>query len=326
MVAEQERTRGVTGGQDVSVTYLEYDGVKKPVYDFRNLDHQEVVARKIANGAQVAMFFGVWAGFKAVDADVEEEPFFYVAKPGRPKEAKIVVITHPETSHKLVDWSEVHPDFRFLEDLESFESLWDNHGAALHVIVPIKEGIDFPKLFVTSPQEYATRYPNHAPIAAPTVSVFWRKDKYLEHLLSRVGETSERPIFIGGTSLNRHGEDPPFTYGEFIKHLNDHKVDPGAIDLVVRDSIDEGSGAHGSHTQIRVPLVGEKEPILRVYRIGTLSPEGFERATGIETRVMPDAKDVRRFPGVNIDQRIKATHERIHAQWQQMSGSITSSM
>ena len=34
----------------------------------------------------------------------------------------------------------------------------------------------------------------------------------------------------------------------------------------------------------------------------------------------------KRFGKLNIDQRIKATHERIHAQWQQMSGSITSSM
>jgi hypothetical protein len=288
------------------------------VYDFRDLDHQEDVAKAIAAKAQLAMFAGVWAGFKAVDAHVEEEPYFYVAKPGRPKEAKIVVMMSPEKSHELTDWEKVHEDFRYLEDYDEYAKLWSTHGAALHVITPVKTDTHFPKLFLTTPEEYAQRYQGHQPIAHSTVSFFWRDDPYLENLMRRVDEHSEKPMFIGGTSLNRHGEAPPFTYEDFQNHLNERKADPSEIHLVVRDSIEENSEAHGSHTQIWIPHEDE-EPIVRIYRIGTLSPEGFAGATGMPIRIMDDAKDVRRYPGVNIDDRIRITHQQIKSNWSSVS-------
>lgn len=286
-----------------------------PVYDVRNLAHQELIAGQIAEGAQFAMFAGVWGGFKAVVNDTVEEKFFYEAKPGRPKVAKIAAVVPPSEAIRIVDFTKVHPELRFLENEEAFHGLWRDHLAHLHVIAPIRGDANFPPLFVTTPQEYSERFPDREPRNAATASIFWRKDPYLDRLLTLVNSASDKPMFIGGTSLNRHGEQPPFTYQDLVGHIRDGKVDPGAIHFIVRDSLEENSEAHGSHTQAMIPLAGEGEPIMRVSRIGTLSPEALEAAIGIRVHVLPDAVDVKRFPGKNIDQAIKDSHSRIMEAW-----------
>ncbi|MBI4097970.1 MAG: hypothetical protein HY426_02930 [Candidatus Levybacteria bacterium] len=326
MVTEREGTRGVAVGHDGPVTYLEYDGVKIPIYDFRDLDHQRDIAKAIANGASMAMFAGVWGGFKGVRKGTEDEPFFHKAKAGRPSAAKVAVMVPPTASIELIDWTRVHPEVRHLEDYGWFKRLWADHGGYLHVIAPTRDDSPVPDIFVTSPGNHSELYPNYPQVNVATACFFWREDPYLEHLLQLVdGASSDKDIYIGGTSLNPHGESPPFSFIELNEHLKAGKSNPRDINLVVRDPSYESSEALGSHTQVRLPLVGE-EPVVLVYRIGTLSPEGFASSTGIRTHVMRDARDVRKNLGENVDSRIREVNLRIHAQWQQMSASITSSM
>lgn len=294
---------------------LPESGITIPVYNFRNLRDQEIIARRIADGAQMAMFGGVWGGFKGVRSGTDNEAFFHKVKLGRPKEAKVPIMIPPAESVQLIDWSRVHPDVRDLEDYERFRGLWENHGAYLHVIGPIKPTqITFPDVFETTPEDFSKRYPSHEAIPFSTACFFWRSDPYLEHFATLVKESSQTPIYIGVTSLNRHKESPPFTYEELVDHIKSGKADPRDIHLVVRDPIYERSEALGSHTQLRLPLVGER-PTLKVMRIGTLSPEGFERATGIPTETMSDVADVRKNPGVNIDEHIELMNREIRSLW-----------
>lgn len=312
-IAEQEIRPGVEYRGRESISFSEL-GVEIPVYDIRNLSDQADIAREIAKGRQMAMFGGVWGGFQGISADVESEGYLKWAKQDRPKEAKYVVMTPPAKSHELIDWSQVHEDLRYLEDPDSFESLWATHGAYLHVIAPVRSDAQFPDVFVTSPTEYAKRYPDHPRISSSTAAFLWRADPYFERFTDLVDRFSNSTTHIGVTSLNKHGEKPPYTFEEFVAHLRDGKSDPREVHLVVRDSIYERSEALGSHTQIKLPLVDE-EGVVKILRVGTLSPQGFEKSTGIATRQMPDAKDVRKIPGVDIDHHIKQMNIEINEAW-----------
>jgi len=313
-IAEKDLRPGVEYKQRESISFPEL-GVEIPVYDIRNLSHQVDIAREIAKGRQMAMFGGVWGGFQGVRGrENSGNGYLKWAKKDRPKEAKYVVMTPPVKSHDLIDWSQVHEDLRFLEDSDSFESLWATHGAYLHVIAPVRSDAQFPDVFVTSPDEYAERYPKHPSISSSTAAFLWRADPYFERFADLVDRFSNSTTQIGVTSLNKHGEKPPYTFEEFVAHLRDGKADPREVHLVVRDSIYERSEALGSHTQIWLPH-RDQEGVVKILRVGTLSPQGFERSTGIATRQMPDAKDVRKIPGVDIDHHIKQMNIEINEAW-----------
>jgi len=324
-IAEKEIRPGVEYKQRESISFPEL-GVEIPVYDIRNLFDHITIAQEIAKGRQMAMFGGVWGGFQGVRGREESgNGYLKWAKKDRPKEAKYAVMIPPAKSHEIIDWSLVHEDLRFLEDPDSFKSLWGTHGAYLHVIAPVRSDAQFPDVFVTSPDEYAKRYPDHPRISSSTAAFLWRADPYYERFADLVDRFSNSTTHIGVTSLNKHGEKPPYTFEEFVAHLRDGKADPREVHLVVRDSIYEKSEALGSHTQIKLPLVDE-EGVVKILRVGTLSPQGLERRTGITTRQMPDAKDVRKVPGVDIDTHIRAMNQQIQERWeserQVVSGQI----
>jgi hypothetical protein len=290
-------------------------GLSIPIYNVRDLRDQNKIARHIADGAQMAMFGGVWGGFKGVRLESPSEEFFHRVKQGRPKEAKIAMMIPPSDSRELIDWTKVHPNARHLMDETMFESLWGSHGAYLHIIAPIESGeVHVPDVFETTPKDYSSRYPTLDPVSSSTACFFWRNDPYLEHLFGLIHSSSENKTFVGVTSLNRHGETPPYTYDEFLDHLKTGKSDPRDIHLVVRDPIHESSQALGSHTQVRLPLVDE-EPVLKILRVGTLSPEGFKRATGLDVEVVNDAKDVRKNPGEDLDHHIERMNDEIRVNW-----------
>jgi len=314
-IAELNLQRGIQEIQRERLAFPEH-GIEIPVYDIRDLLDQELIAREIAQGRQMAMFGGVWGGFQGIpEANGNSEGYLRWAKQDRPREAKYVVMKPPSQSHELIDWSNIHEEFRFLEDPESFDALWRTHGAYLHVIAPIKEEVALPDVFVTSPDEHTKAYPNRPRISASTSAFLWRSDPYFENFAQLVDASSETPVHIGVTSLNKHGEKPPYSYEDFVAHLKAGNADPRNVHLIVRDSLYETSGALGSHTQIRLPLKDE-EGVVEVYRIGTLSPRALERKTGIALRQRDGIKDVRKNPGVSVDMHIELLNQKILNKWQ----------
>ncbi len=290
-------------------------GIKIPVYDIRNLESHEEIAKQIANGAQMALFGGVWGGFKGVKRGAQNEGFFMKIKPGRPKEAKVAMMIAPMDAIQLIDWSKVHPMFRYLQGYDKFRNLWSKHGAYLHIIGPLKPTLKtLPAVFETTPEDFRSRYPNLDPIQVSTACFLWREDPYIKHFATLVKRLSHTATYVGVSSLNRHREKPPYLYEDLIAQMTDDRTDPTTIHLVVRDTIHEKYEAFGSHTQLRLPLINET-PALKVIRIGTLSPEGFEDATGISTEILPTAEDVRRNPGISVDHHLKAMAEVIEEEW-----------
>ena len=70
-----------------------------------------------------------------------------------------------------------------------------------------------------------------------------------------------------------------------------------------------------------MPLNNET-PKLKVIRIGTLSPEGFESKTGLSTEILSGAEDVRRNPGVNIDDQLQDMSKEIKENWRKQKAKV----
>ena len=297
-------------------------GRKIPVYDIRSVGSHEEIARQIADGAQMALFGGVWGGFKGVKRGVQNEGFFMRVKPGRPKEAKVAMMVPPSDAIQLIDWSLVHPKFRYLRDYEKFRDLWSANEAYLHIIVPIKSSLRaLPEIFETTPEDFRSRYPSLDPVNVSTACFFWREDPYLKHFTALVKRLSHTTVYVGVSSLNRHKEKPHYLYGELVDQIKNGRANPVTIHLIVRDSIYEKYEAFGSHTQLRLPLNNET-PKLKVIRIGTLSPEGFESKTGLSTEILSGAEDVRRNPGVNIDDQLQDMSKEIKENWRKQKAKV----
>lgn len=307
---------------DLDLLYVEEIDKKIPVFNLRNLNAHASIGRMIANQSQMALFGGVWGGFKGVKRATVNESFFQRVKPGRPKEAKIAMMAEPSDSLQFIDWSKVHPRFRYFRDYWEYKKLWESHGAFLHIIAPLKQTFRcLPDIFETTPEDFKSRYPQQKAINVSTACFIWREDPYLKHLVSWVKRSSHTDVFVGVSTLNRHGEEPPYSYQEFVDQIKDGRTDPKDIDLVVRDSIYENSPALGSHTQLRFPLVDE-EPTLKVVRIGSLSPDGFTQATGLECEILPGIKDVRKNPGQNIDKQLLLMSREINDNWRKESPQL----
>lgn len=304
--------------------YLELSGTGRriPVYDIRSVENHEAIAEQIADGAQMALFGGVWGGFKGVKRGAQNEGFFTRVKPGRPKEAKVAMMIPPSDAIQLVDWPSVHPEFQHLGDHERFRDLWSTNEAYLHVIAPIRPSLrTLPEIFETTPEDFRSRYPNLDPLNVSTACFFWREDPYLRHFATLVKRLSHAAVHIGVSSLNRHKERPPYLYEELVDQIRDGRTDPATIHLIVRDSIYERYEAFGSHTQLRLPLRGET-PALKVIRIGTLSPKGFEDKTGLPTEIMSGAEDVRKNPGLNVDDQLQDMSGEIKESWRRQRTKV----
>lgn len=288
-----------------------------PIYDFRNLTHQVMIAKALAKGERMAMFGGVWGAFRAVKRNTTAEDFFHrQVKPGRPWEAKVPLMIKPKDGLRLIDWSQVHSNFRFLSDYAEFKKLWNLHPAFLHIIAPVRPTKhSLPDIFITTPQDYQKRYSGNDIIQVSTVALLHRHDPYLEHLSAWVERFSHTAMSLGVSTLNPHGEEPPYTEKELFEDIKTARCKVAEIDLIVTDRLYEESGAFGSHTQLRLPLVGES-PTLKVLRIGSLSIDGFETATGLQCD--PPAlgiKDVRKNQGENLDAKLSQMRQEIEANW-----------
>jgi len=287
-----------------------------PIYDFRNLAHQVEIARVLADGGQILMYGGVWGVFKGVKRATFGETFFERAKPGRPPEAKIPLLILPEDATKLVDWSQVHKDFRYLQDYWNFNKLWAGHGAFLHIIAPVRPTLEsLPDIFKTTPEDFARRYPNLEPVPMATVALLSRYEPYTRHFGYLVKRFSHTDMYVGVSTRNKHGEEPPYTTPELYADI---RTDPSGledIDLIATDRKYEESGAFASHTQIRMPLIGES-PSFKVLRIGSLDPGVFKTLTGFECELIPGVRDVRKNPGEPLFGKLTAMLIEIHQNWQ----------
>lgn len=317
LIREKPKGLQIEEGPD-DVRFLHHPELKRsiPIYEFRNLAHQVEIAKVLANGGQILMYGGVWGVFKGVKRATFGETFFEKVKPGRPPEAKISVMIPPEDGVKIVDWSQVHKDFRYLQDYWNFNKLWVGHGAFLHIIAPVRPTLEtLPDIFKTTPPDYAKRYPNLEPIRPTTAALLSRFEPYTRHFGYLVKRFSHTDMYVGVSTANRHGEEPPYTEQELFSDIENGKCDLSEIDLIVTDRKYEESGAFASHAQLRLPLVGEK-PTLKVLRIGSLSIEGFEAATGFKCD--PPAigtKDVRKVPGISLDEKLAKMMEEINRDW-----------
>lgn len=305
----------VKEGKNRQVLHVSESEKGIPIFNLRDFSDQVEAARLVAQGKRMAMYGGVWGGFRAVKRWDFAERFFHEVKVGRPEEAKIPLMTLPENAVRIIDWSMVHEDFRFLEHYWNFKKLWENHGAFLHIIAPARETLkSLAPIFVTSAEEFMRRYPNSTPVSSPTIAGVWRDDPYLRHFATLIGRFSHTDMYIGVSTLNPHGEEPPYTFEEFKKDLSAGRIPAESVDLIVKDDSYERYQAFSSHTQIRLPFVGEN-PVLRVLRIGSLSPEGFGNATGFNCVIEKDAKDVRKNKGENLDAKLKAMIDEIWAEY-----------
>jgi len=314
------------GKEELEIVIEEKDGIqfltipelgkRVPVYDFRDLHHQVLAARAIARGAKMAMYGGVWAGLAAEKRNSGGGDFFWEIKRSgkgsdpkyseRPKEAKPPVMIRPEDALSLVDWSKHHPNVRFLANFWNFIKLWNKHPAYLHVIAAIRPTLgSFPEKFKTTPEEFKIRYPQAPPISCDTFASFWREDPFLRHFATLVARFSHTQMYIGVSTLNPHGEEPPYSFKDFLEDIRTRRCRIELIDLIVKDDLYERFQVFGSHTQIRLPLLGEKSSF-KVLRIGSFSPEAFERATGFECELTSGVKDVRKKPGEDLDEKLEA--------------------
>jgi hypothetical protein len=287
-----------------------------PIYNFRNLVHHIPIAKALADGKRMAMFGGVWGAFKGIKKNTTTEDFFHrQVKPGRPWEAKVPLMTRPEDGVRLVDWSKVHGGFRFLSDYWKFKKLWTSHPSFVHIIAPVRSTkYSLPNIFITTPEEYTNRYKGVDNISVSTIAVIYRADPYLDHLSALMKRFAHTDMYLGVSTLNPHGEEPPYGEEELFEDIRTGRCRIEAIDLLVRDRVYEKTGAFGSHTQIRLPLIGEK-PIFKIVRIGSFSKEGFETATGFKCEIIPGAKDVRKNPGENLDERLAKMMVEINERW-----------
>lgn len=300
---------------DVQFLNIPENNTQLPIYDFRNLEHQVHVAKVLARGGQILMYAGVWGVFKGVKRATRNETFFMRAKPGRPPEAKIPVMLLPQEATKIIDWSNVHPDFRFLQDYWNFKNLW-SHGAFLHIIAPVRHTLEaLPEIFKTSPEEFQRRYPNQEPIPSTTVAVLWHEEPYKRHFSSLVKRYSHTDTFIGASTNNEHGRKPYYTSEELFESIQAEHSNLPQLDLICTDKKYEESGVFASHTQLRLPLIGES-PTLKVLRIGSVSLARVEEATGLECEIPSSGvKDVRKDTNLNLDTMINRLKLEIDEMW-----------
>lgn len=298
--------------QNLSASYIE-DGKKLallspddeiiesvPVYNVRNPDHHEDIAKAIASGDTGAFDVGIIGLLIAVEDPRGEKLLererrrleqidstrelmpnskkFWRVKDGRPAEAKVPFMSTPEEIHKFVDFNKLHPNFRHLRNQSAREQLY---SYPIHIIWPVRNNkkIDQDSFVTTS--EDSKKKPPDQHVEFDTVCIFVPgSDPDWLHVGYRA--TSYNPhALLGVTSFNAHGELPPFNDEELAIYMIKRYETEGELDFdfFVNDPIAKKSRVRSSHTQARLPLVGE-EPTIKIVRRGPVGARDMENYTG----------------------------------------------
>ena len=289
-----------------------------PVYSIRNPDHHEAIARALARGRTAAFYvglFGIGQAIRPAWLGHDDAETYWRVKVGRPRWAKVPLFSKPSHALRLIDFGLVHPAFRHLARREAFERLWTGHGAPLHVIAPVRQPLRFLDPAVVTFHEDLVQHvtddvdPRERVIAPATACFFWIADPMWDTVVTLAGLYSPPRVCFGASSLNDHGEQPPYTMAELRTFIDGRSTLP--FDLVITDELYERSGAFSSHTQVRLPLVGEPAELI-VVRRGCVSAEWLAESTGYPVRVMASAAIASRQAGLT-DRELRARLEQFRA-------------
>ena len=287
-----------------SLALRTHDGTRAiPVYSIRDRAHVEAIAQAMSERRMAAFYGGLYGVIKGIRRPADDHPddaeVYWQIKPDRPRSSKLPMFIRPADAMPLVDFEALHPEFRHLSDRARFEALWASHGGPVHFIVPLRDQLpELHPAFQTSTEGILRAAKGEAGSRAParvTASLMWMADAAWEGLAARLDALSDEPTYYGVSSFNDHGEHPPYTYAELVAFL-DRKSDL-PVDLIVNDEIFEASGAFSSHTQVRLPLVGEAAELILVRR-GGMSPAWLTECTGYPVRSLEDAPQATRPEGL----------------------------
>ena len=268
---------------------------------------RRAAARILASGRPVAFYLGVFTIVKLLRPPWAERgsDIFWQVKPARPSWSKLPMVALPRHSLRLVDFSLVHADLRVLATRERWERIWSSVGAPLHVIAPLRRPLRFLHPAVaTSPGdlvELATDVPAAGDrlLNASTAAFFWFDDPDWRDLAERVTLAAPARSVLAGTSFNEHGAQPPYTLEDLHTVLRARPDLP--VEAIITDERIDDAGIFGSHTMVRLPLVGE-EPAIVITRDGTVGAAWLEEATGWPVRRLASTAVAARRPGTTADQ------------------------
>ena len=268
---------------------------------------RRAAAKILAAGRPVAFYLGLFTIVKLLRPPWAERTsdVFWQVKPGRPTWSKLPMVGLPRHSVRLVDFRLVHPDMRVLARRERWERIWSSVGAPLHVIAPLRRPLRFlHPAMATSPGDLAalaTDVPAASDrlIGASTAAFFWFDDPDWRDLAEQVTRSAPPRSALAGTSFNEHGAHPPYTLAELRTVLEARPDLP--VEAVITDERLEDAGIFGSHTMVRLPLVGES-PALVITRDGTVGGAWLEEATGWPVRRLASTATAARRPGITADE------------------------
>lgn len=282
--------RVISGGRVFHVSSPEFGEKSVPILSIRNPEDHHRIGETIASGVPVAFEVGVIGVLLAVNDPYTPLPdnwkAFWEIKRGRQSTDKVPMYMPPEHQWKIVDFEKLHPEFRKLKSMPEREKLYGN--LPLHIIMPFKEKAKDvnTKVFVTYPED-AKNKPQDMQVPVPTVCLFFQEDRDWRYVAEHAMKVNPF-AYYGVTSFNDHGEPSPWT----LDDLADYTVKKGILppyDAIVEDPIFRMANIMSSHTQVRLPLVGE-DPTIKIVRMGPVSGEMIEKQTGYKTEVLPSAK------------------------------------
>lgn len=285
----EHRTRA-DGGREFYVSSPEYGEKSVPIMSIRNPADHRRIGETIASGVPVAFEVGVIGVLLAVNDPYTPLPdnwrTFWEIKRGRQPTDKVPMYMPPEHQWKIVDYEKLHPEFRKLRSMPEREKLYGN--LPLHIIMPFKESAKDvnQNVFVTYPQDLQNK-PKDLQVPIPTVCLFFQEDKDWRRVAEHAMKVNPF-AYYGVTSFNDHGEPSPWSIDELAAYTVKKGVLP-PYDAIVEDHIFRAADIRSSHTQVRLPLVGE-DPTIRIVRMGPVTGEMIERQTGYQTEVLPSAK------------------------------------
>jgi len=276
-----------------------------PVYSIRNPDHHKLIAKSISSGApgafEAAGVIGILIAVKDSRAGDDSYEQFWKIKRGRQSQDKVPMMLPPRHQWSIVDFDELHPDFRYLKDSKNREKFYGQ--LPLHVIWPFKETASNVnrKAFVTTKEDYDNK-PEDQRVGVSTVCIYFQDDEDWRRV-AEFGKRFNPHVFFGISSFNDHGEQPPFDFEELMQYVRlKQRVD---FDYVIRDSIATNANIKSSHTQIRPPLWYES-PEIRVVRRGPVSAETISAHTGHPVITLKSARLASRGhpEDVNLDPNV----------------------
>lgn len=282
-----------------------------PLLSVRDSSHHEHIAAVASSGKKVIFVAGgVVGALIAVERTDNQDPKayeFWDIKPGRPDFAKVPMLLKHESQAEVIDWNQVHPGLRFLQNLEDRKKLSGPYP--LHVIWPFdsRDRLTDRTVFVTTPQD-TLNLPEDMQVNVDTVCLFFHRDADWLRVAQLGSVVNERARW-GVTSCNPHKRKPPFSLEEFKADLIQRSAQGEQIwesnaAAIIDDPISNIADVGSSHTQVRVQHQGEANlsgdmdtPTLFVVRRGSLSTEGLKAHIArqfpdrrIDVQVLPSSK------------------------------------